>query len=325
MHRAAFIRWCARRVLQAIPVVIGVVVLTFTLIHIAPGDPIYFLAGDGGSAGYYADMRAKYGLDQPLPTQFVRYARALLTIDLGYSFMYQAPVSRVLRDYAPASIVLGSAGLALATLVGGLAGILSALTRSRVVDRAIRASASILYAAPVFWTGQMFILLLAVRAQWLPVAGMTSARVETSSVGRLADVGWHLVLPALTLSLAFGPVVMRVTRASVRSTARESFLSAATARGASRLRIITRHIVPYAAVPIIALVGQHATQLVAGAALTESLFGWPGLGYLVLHASVHRDYPLVIGAFLVISIGVVMLSAVADVLHAWMDPRVRLA
>lgn len=316
--------WVVRRVLLAIPVVVGVTTLTFILIHLAPGDPIYVLAGDGGSPSYYAEMRGKYGLDRSLTEQFVRYVRAVATGDFGYSFMFQAPVVGLLIDHAAASLLLGLSSLAIATIAGFVAGTLCAVTRSRTLDAAVRGTASVAYAAPVFWTGQVLVILAAVKLGWFPVGGMSTAREPLTGIAHVADVARHLALPAITLALPFAAVVARVSRASVLEGLQEPFVRAIYARGLSQWGVVTRHVIPNALVPVVALVGQHAAQIVASAALTEALFGWPGIGYLVLHASLHRDYPLVTAAFIVISSSVVFVNAIADAACGWLDPRIRL-
>jgi peptide/nickel transport system permease protein len=319
------IKWLGRRLLMAVPVVAGVTALTFVLIHLAPGDPIYALAGDGGSPAYYADMRARYGLDQPLVGQFATYTRLVFSGDLGHSFMFQAPVSRVLVDHLPASLLLGGAALVLAVVFGVALGIVSSLAPGTSLDRVIRVVSSVIYAAPVFWTGQVLMLLVALKLGLLPVAGMTSVREPLFGMSYAADVTRHLILPAIALALPFIAVVTSVTRASVLGMLGEPFIRAAAARGATRWRQVVGHAVPNAALPVTALIGQHAAGLVAGAALTESLFGWPGIGYLVLHASLHRDYPLVTGAFILISAGVVLVNVLTDAACAWLDPRARVA
>ncbi|MEP6782302.1 MAG: ABC transporter permease [Acidobacteriota bacterium] len=316
--------WILRRLLFAVPVVAGVTTLTFVLIHLAPGDPIYALAGDGGSPAYYADMRAKYGLDRSILDQFVRYVRAVGSGDFGYSFMFQSPVLTLLRDHAAASIVLGSAALMLGSVAGFAAGALCALTRSRLFDTLVRAGASITYAAPVFWTGQILIMVGAGQLGWLPVAGLGSAREQFIGFAWFADAARHLVLPAITLSLPLAAVVARVSRASILQGLREPYVRAVYARGLSRAGVVMRHVVPGALVPVATLIGQHAGDIVAGAALTESLFGWPGIGYLVLHASLHRDFPLVTAAFIMISSSVVLFNALTDAAVAWLDPRIGL-
>lgn len=316
-------RWFARRLLLGIPVIVGIATLTFVLVHLAPGDPIYLLAGDGGSPSYYAEMRAKYGLDRPLVEQFGRYVGAVLSADLGYSFMYQAPVFDVIVSHLPASLLLGVSALVLASLAGSGLGYLGAAHASLRADAIIRAGSSVAYAAPVFWTGQLLIIVVSVKLAWLPVAGMTAARGSATGIDAVLDVGRHLVLPSLTLALPFMAIVTRVSRASLLETLREPFVGAAYARGLTRHRVLSRHAAPLALLPVVMLVGQHAAQLAAGAALTESLFGWPGVGYLILHASLHRDYPLVTAAFMVIAAGVVLVNAIADALCAWLDPRIR--
>jgi peptide/nickel transport system permease protein len=293
-------RWLARRLLLAFPVVVGVTTLTFVLIHAAPGDPIYALAGDGGSPAYYTDMRARYGLDRPLVSQFAAYTAIVFRGDLGYSFMFQAPVARVLVEHLPTSLLLGVSALALAVTLGVALGVLAAMRPGGRLDRGIRILLPFLYAAPVFWTGQVLVLFLALELGLLPVGGIVSLREPATGVALLLDVLRHLVLPAFALALPFVAVIASVMRASVLEILQEPFVQAAAARGVNRATLVLRHAAPHAALPVTALIGQHATGLVAGAALTESLFGWPGMGYQVLHASLHRDYPLVTGSFIVI-------------------------
>ncbi|MEO5895780.1 MAG: ABC transporter permease [Vicinamibacterales bacterium] len=315
-------RWLARRALLAIPVIAGVTTLTFILVHLAPGDPIYLLAGDGGNASYYDAMRAKYGLDRPLLEQFLRYLAAAMTGDFGYSFMYQQPVVRVLLEHLPATILLGGTSLLLSLALGFGAALVCVTWPVRVVDAGLRAVASVMNSAPVYWTGQVFILTAAVQLGVLPAGGIASARESLEGFSRARDLLWHLALPAFTLSLPFAAVVMRISRVSMLEILREPHVRAALARGLSRPRLILRHVVRNASIPVVTLVGQHTAQLLAGAALTEALFGWPGIGHLVLHAGAHRDYPLVTAAFIFISAGVVLCNVLTDAATAWLDPRV---
>ena len=323
--RGSAARWLTRRGVLAVVVIAGVTTLTFILVHLAPGDPIYLLAGDGGSAAYYDAMRAKYGLDRPLLEQFLRYVRAVMSGDFGYSFMYQQPVVRVLLDHLPATLLLGGTSLVVSLALGLGAALVCVTWQVRPVDAAIRAVASVAHSAPVYWTGQLFILVAAVKLGILPSGGIGSARETLAGLDYAADLLWHLALPAVTLSLPFAAIVMRISRASMLDALREPYVRAARARGLSRPRLILRHVVRNASIPLVTLLGQHAAQLLAGAALTEALFGWPGLGHLVLHAGAHRDYPLVTAAFIVISAGVVFFNVLTDAAAAWLDPRVRLA
>ena len=320
-----FARWAVRRLLLALPVVAGITVLTFLLIHLAPGDPVYLLAGDGGSPAYYDEMRAKFGLDRPLIQQFAAYTRALVTGNFGHSFTYEAPVGAVLVRYAPASLLLGATALVLSLLGGAVLASASVMWRSRVLDGAIRAASALMYSAPFYWTGQLLILGVAVKLRLLPVGGLTTARETLYGAAFALDVLQHLVLPAATLSLPFMAVVGRVARAALLEAMNDTFMQAARARGLSARHLILRHGWPQAMPAVATLVGQHAPQIVGGAAFTEYLFGWPGLGHVILHAALHRDYPLVTSAFLFIAIAVVCANALADAACAWLDPRVRLA
>lgn len=317
--------WALRRLLAALPVVLGITILTFVLLHLAPGDPVYLLAGDGGSPAYYTDMRAKFGLDRPIAEQFVRYARAAFTGDFGYSFTYSAPVAEVLLVHAPASILLGATALALAVAGGMGLALLPALRRSTAFENATRVISALFYSAPVFWTGQILIIVVAVKLGLLPVGGMTTVRDTHTGAAYALDVAVHLILPAVTLSLPFMAVVARVARASFAAALDEGFVQAAMARGLTYRQVVVRHATPHAAVALATLVGQHAPQIVAGAAITEYLFAWPGVGSVILHASLHRDYPLVTSAFLIVSAAVVVSNALADALCAWLDPRIGLA
>lgn len=320
-----FARWAARRLLVAVPVIVGITVLTFLLIHLAPGDPVYLLAGDGGSPAYYDEMRAKFALDRPLIEQFATYTRAVAAGDFGYSFTYEAPVGAVLARYAPASLLLGATALVLSVLGGAAVASASVVWRSRVLDGAIRAASALMYSAPIYWTGQLLILVVALKLRLLPVGGLTTARETLSGAAFAFDVLQHLVLPAVTLSIPFMAVVARVARAALLEAMNDTFMQAARARGLSARQLLLGHAWPQAMSAVATLAGQHAPQIVGGAAFTEHLFGWPGLGSVILHAALHRDYPLVTSAFLFISIAVVCASALSDAACAWLDPRVRLA
>lgn len=317
-------RWALRRVLFAAPVVLGITTLTFTVIHLAPGDPLYLLGGDGGSPAYYDDLRTKFGLDRPLVEQFVLFVRAAMTGDLGHSFTYDAPVVRVIAEHAVPSVLLSGSAFGLA-LAGGVGlALLSTLHGGRRFDAAVQAAAAIMYSAPVYWTGQVLIIVVAVHWGLLPVGGMTSARHSYTGIERAFDVLRHLVLPAVALSMPLLAVVTRIARASLADALTEPFTQAALARGLSRRRVVIAHAAPHMMVALVTLAGQHAPQIVAGAAITEYLFGWPGLGSVILHASLHRDFPLVTSAFLMISSAVVLANAAADAVCAWLDPRIRL-
>lgn len=311
-----------RRTLQAIPLVAGIVTLTFILIHSAPGDPVYLMAGDGGDGAYYAAMRARYGLDRPMPEQYLHYVKAVLSGDFGFSYGYQQPVFRVIRDRMPATLALALPAFAIASILGIAAGVAGAATRRSRLDVALRLLTSTLYSAPVFWVAQILLLLFAVLIPIFPVGGMRSLRESTSgSVGTL-DLLWHLVLPCASLSVGYLAIIARVTRASVIVETRREYVRAARARGLSSSAVLLRHAVPNALLPIVTVAGHQVGMLLTSAGLTEAVFGWPGLGELLLDASAQRDYPLIIAILLTASLVVVAANVATDVVYTALDPRV---
>jgi len=314
-----------RRLLAAVPLVLGVMVIAFTLIHLAPGDPIQALAGDGGDAAYYAAMRARYGLDRPMPEQFGRYALAILRGDLGYSFSYGQPVDRVILARLPATLLLTGTALALSTALGILLGVLTATRPHGALDHGVAVVTLTAYAMPVFWLGQLLMLLFAVRLGLLPVQGMVSVREGYTGARHLLDVARHLALPVLTLALPQLALTARLTRTGLREALAEEYIATARAKGLAERAVLWRHALRNALLPVVTALGGHVGVLLTGAALTETVFAWPGLGRLLLDAALKRDYPLLMAIFLLVSVVVVVANLLTDLLYTTLDPRVRLA
>ncbi len=317
-------RYVARRLLAGVPLIVGVLAIAFGLIHLAPGDPIQALAGDGGDAAYYAAMRARYGLDRPVPEQFGRYALAILRGDLGYSFSYGQPVSRVILDRLPATLLLTGTALVLATALGIGLGVLTALRPHGALDHTVAVVTLTAYAMPVFWLGQLLVLLFAVRLGLLPVQGMISVREGYTGGRHLLDVARHLALPALTLALPQVALNARLMRTSLREALAEEYIATARAKGLAERAVIWRHALRNALLPVVTALGGHLGVLLTGAALTETVFAWPGLGRLLLDAALKRDYPLLMAIFLLVSVVVVAANLLTDILYTALDPRVRL-
>jgi peptide/nickel transport system permease protein len=317
-------RYIARRLLAGVPLIVGVLAIAFGLIHLAPGDPIQALAGDGGDAAYYAAMRARYGLDRPVPEQFGRYALAILRGDLGYSFSYGQPVSRVILDRLPATLLLTGTALVLATALGLGLGVLTALRPHGALDHTVAVVTLTAYAMPVFWLGQLLVLLFAVRLGLLPVQGMISVREGYTGGRHLLDVARHLALPALTLALPQVALNERLMRTSLREALAEEYIATARAKGLAERAVIWRHALRNALLPVVTALGGHLGVLLTGAALTETVFAWPGLGRLLLDAALKRDYPLLMAIFLLVSVVVVAANLLTDILYTALDPRVRL-
>ncbi len=312
-----------RRLLQAVPLLIGVLVITFTLIHLAPGDPVYILAGDGGDAAYYAQMHAYYGLDRSLPEQFVRYIGAMLRGDFGYSFSYQQPVYAVILSRLPATLLLMVTALAISTIIGLALGVLGARHPHTALDHGILAVVLAAYSMPVFWLGQLLVIVFAVWLKLLPVQGMVSARGDYSGVAYLIDLLQHLVLPAVTLGLLQLAVTARLTRTSVREALTEDFVRTARAKGLPERRVLFGHALRNALLPVVTVLGGQLGVMLTGAALTETIFAWPGLGRLLLDASLNRDYPLLMAIFILVAVTVVTANLLTDLAYALLDPRVR--
>ncbi|MBF6613257.1 MAG: ABC transporter permease [Chloroflexi bacterium] len=316
-------RYLLRRMLQAVPVLLGVLVLTFMLIHLAPGDPIYILAGDGGDAAYYAQMHAYYGLDRSLPEQLVRYLFAVLHGDFGYSFSYQQPVFSVILSRLPATLLLMGSALLFSTTVGLLLGVLAARRPRTPLDYCITAATLAAYSMPVFWLGQLLVIVFAVWLKWFPVQGISSVRESYTGLQAVGDVLNHLVLPAVSLGMLQLGVTSRLTRTSLREMLSEDFVRTARAKGLSERAVLTRHALRNALLPVVTVVGGHVGTMLTGAALTEVIFAWPGLGRLLLGATLSRDYPLLMAIFIMVSVTVVVANLLTDLAYVWLDPRVR--
>ncbi len=316
-------RYILRRLGQAVFLVVGVLVITFVLIHLAPGDPILILAGDGGNAAYYAEMHARYGLDKPLPEQLGRYILAVAQGNFGYSFSYQQPVLGVILGRVPATLLLMGTALTISTALGLGLGILAAVRPRTLLDHGIMVGTLTVYAMPVFWLGQLAIIVFAVWLKWLPVEGMTSARGDYSGLQHVGDVAAHLVLPATTLGLVQLALLARVTRTSLREILGEDFVRTARAKGLRERTVVLTHALRNALLPVVTVVGGQIGFLLTGAALTETIFAWPGLGRLLLDATLQRDYPLLMALFILVAVTVVSANLITDLVYTLLDPRVR--
>jgi peptide/nickel transport system permease protein len=312
------------RLLQAVPLVLGILILTFVLIHLAPGDPIYALAGQSGDAAYYAAMRAKFGLDQPLVEQLGIYLLNALHGDFGYSYTHSQPVFAVIADRIPATLLLMVPAVALSSVLGVWLGVQSAANLDGPADHAIVAGTLLGAAVPAFWLGQLLVIFFAAGLGLFPVQGMSTARGSPTGLAGLLDVLHHLVLPVLTLATLQLTLVTRLTRSGLREALTEDYVRTGLAKGLNGVQVLLRHALPNALLPVVTLVGSQFGTLLTGAVLTEIIFAWPGLGRLLYDATLTRDYPLLMGIFLLASVSVIMANLVVDLLYGWLDPRVRL-
>jgi len=316
-------RYVVRRLLQAVPLLLGVLVVNFTLIHLAPGDPLYLLAGDGGDERYFAAMRAKYGLDQPLSTQLWLYLRGTASGEFGYSYAYARPVFAVIFSRLTPTLLLMGVSLAVSTLIGIWLGLIAARKARSKVDHTILLLTLVGYGMPAFWLGQLLVMLFSVRLGWFPVQGMEDARQDYHGLARVIDILRHLVLPVTTLSMLHLALITRLTRTGLREELSKDYARTAHAKGLSSAVVANRHGLPNALLPVVTVIGNDIGTLFSGAVLTEIIFAWPGLGRLLYDATLNRDYPLLMGIFLLVGASVIITNVITDVAYTFLDPRVK--
>ncbi len=315
-----------RRLLQGIVILATVATITFILVHLAPGGPF---AGKLDDARFTPAMREalvhRYGLDQPLPTQYVRYVGRLLHGDLDISLAQQRPVRTILAEAIPRSLLLMSVALICGFALGIVVGAWQAARRGSWLDRVTGRVSVAIAALPDFWLALTLLLVFAVRLRWFPVSGMVDDTMHEylSPIGKLRDIVWHLALPATTLTLIIAAVVARYQRQALLDVLPDEFVRAARAKGATERRIVLHHALRNALLPTIALFGMALPALVGGSVFIEFIFAWPGMGRAAVEALGARDYPVVLGTTLVSSALVVVGSMVSDLLAAVVDPRRR--
>jgi peptide/nickel transport system permease protein len=315
-------RYLLRRLLQVVPAVVGIVLLAFVVIHTAPGDPVVALGGEHGDAAYYAFIRARFGLDRPLPEQLLAYVTRVLRGDLGQSFVHGRPVARVVAERLPATLLLMSTALALSSVIGVWLGVVAARRADRPADLAVRTAALLAHAMPSFWLAQVAAITLALGTGLFPVQGITDPRQALTGWRFGLDVLHHLTLPALVLAAGELAVTTRLTRTGVLEALGTDYARTARAKGLSE-RAVVRHALRNALLPVVTVIGGRAGMLFTGAVLVETVFAWPGLGQLMLSSILTRDIPVLLGLFILTSLAVIIANLLTDVAYAWLDPRVR--
>jgi peptide/nickel transport system permease protein len=303
------VRYLLRRLLLTIPVLLGVATLVFSLIHLIPGDPAVAMLGDSADSEQVARLRRELGLDRPLVEQYFAYLTGVLRGDLGHSLRTAQSVTEVIAERAPATIELAVVAMLVAIIVAIPLGVVAAVWRGTAIDRLAMTLALAGISLPNFWLGPLLALILAVEAGWLPVSGRGTPA--------------HLVLPAATLGIALAAILARMTRASVLEELRELYVTAARARGATRVRAITRHAFRNSLIPVVTIIGLQFGAVLTGAVITETIFAWPGIGRLLVQSIGFRDYPMVQGCILLIAVTYVVVNLLTDLVYGWLDPRVR--
>jgi peptide/nickel transport system permease protein len=298
-----------RRLLLLVPTVLGVLTLVFFLVHLIPGDPVEVMLGETASRADMSQLRADLGLDRPLGEQYAHFLGGLARGELGRSYFYRKPVLAVIAGALPATALLAAAALAVALLIALPVGVLAAVRRDRLTDRLALVGSLVGVSMPNFWLGPLLIILFSFRLGWLPVSGREGAA--------------SLVLPALTLGTALSAILVRMVRASMLDVLGEDYLRTARAKGVGERTVIGRHALRNALLPVVTIVGLQFGALLSGAVITENVFAWPGVGTLLIQAISARDYPLVQGCVLVISLCYVVVNFLTDLLYSVIDPRVR--
>ena len=312
-------RYLARRLLLAVPVLVGVSIVVFMVLHLSPGDPAEIMLGSAATKEDLARLRADLGLTQPLPVQYVRWMGHVLRGDLGRSLWMRRPVLPDVLERFRATVLLTGTALVISTLGGVALGVLAASRPHSWLDR-LSAVASLFGASmPVFWLGIVLMVIFALQLGWLPASGMWAPY----GGGGAGDLLAHLALPAVTLAAASVTIIARLTRSTMLEVLGQDYIRTARAKGLVERLVIARHGLRNALIPIVTVVGVQAGYLLGGAVLTETVFAWPGVGTLMVQGILARDFPLVQGCVLVIAVAFVLVNLAVDLLYAWVDPRIR--
>lgn len=305
--------------------ILVIATINFVLVHSAPGDPALVIAGQSGAtdAKFIEQVRADYGLDRPYLVQLGTYLGKVAQLDLGYSYRQRRAVSDLILERLGPTLLLTLSAFFLSLIGGVLFGALAGTRHGRWSDLAILLASLLLYATPVFWLGLMLVLVFSIQLEWLPAFGY--ADIRAAGYGRLEyalDVARHLILPAITLSAIYMAVYTRLMRSSLIEVSHEDHVRTARAKGLTEGAIVRGHMLRNAAVPVVTFAGLQAGALIGGAVVVETVFAWPGLGRLTFDAVTARDYPVLLGLFLVTSMLVIAVNLLTDLIHRLIDPRV---
>jgi len=325
-----------KRLAMLAPVLIGVSIIAFSLIHIAPGDPARTMLGERATQEQLNEIREKYGLDKPLYVQYGIWLNGVLHGDLGRSITTHEQVSKEIFDRFPNTVELSIAAMLFAIVIGGIAGVISASKQYSITDYTFMGIALFGISMPVFWLGIMLMMIFGVWLGWLPIGGridllipyqrvtgfMVFDSIITGNLEALISVLRHLILPAIALGTIPMAMIARVTRSSMLEVLRQDFIRTERAKGLSERAVIYKHAVRNAMVPVVTVIGLNTGLLLAGAILTETVFSWPGLGRLVVEAVYERDYPLVVGSILIFAIIFVIVILITDIFYTYIDPRI---
>ncbi|UFX45654.1 ABC transporter permease [Bradyrhizobium sp. 41S5] len=311
------------RIAQLVAVILVIATFNFVLVRAAPGDPAQVMAGQSGASDpkLLDDLRKEYGLDKPYFVQLVSHLGRVVRLDLGYSYRQRRPVVDLILERLPATLLLTVTAFCLALLIGTALGALAGLAAGSVLDTVFTVLSLVLYATPVFWLGLMLVLVFSVALGWLPPFGYETINVQLSPIEHALDIMKHMIMPVTSLAAIYLAIYARLMRSSIIEVAQQDFIKTARAKGLSGTRIVVGHMLRNALVPVVTVAGMQAGALVGGAVVIETVFAWPGLGRLTFEALLQRDYPVLLGIFLILSIVVIALNLFTDLVYRLIDPR----
>jgi peptide/nickel transport system permease protein len=310
-----------RRLLLVLPVLFGVSVVVFGIMHLSPGDPARIMLGAGASTEDVVRVRQEFGLDRPIYVQYWNWISGVVQGDMGRSISLHRPVLPEVMMRFQNTVLLTSVAILISFSLGIAMGVVSAVKRGSLFDRLLILTATIGLSLPAFWFAMMLIILFSVNLGWLPGTGMTSS----IGGGGFFDIAKHMILPALALSVVPMAVVARYTRSTVLEVIAQDYVNTARAKGLRERVIIMRHVLRNAMVVIITMLGLQIGFMLAGAVYIENVFSWPGLGHMLVEAILRRDYPLVQGGVLVVATSYVFVNLLTDIAYGYLDPRIRLS
>lgn len=332
------IQFLLRRFFYVFPAFIGVTLLTFSLIHLIPGDPVELRAGERGiSAERHAKLKAEMGLDKPLAVQYLKYINGVFHGDLGRSFVTKRPILEEFMTLFPATLELSVCAMVIAILFGLPAGIIAGVKRGSPIDHTVMGVSLTGYSMPIFWWGLLLILFFSVKLGWTPVSGRLSAlfwidtdtgfmlidTLRSNEPGAFKSAVSHLILPAIVLGTIPLAVIARMTRSSMLEVLQADYVRTAKAKGLSPFRVVMVHALRNALIPVITVIGLQTGVLLAGAILTETIFAWPGVGKWIVESINRRDYPAIQGGILIIATLIILVNLGVDLLYGIVNPRIR--
>ena len=332
-------RYIARRLLNLIPVLLGITLLVFAFLHFIPGDPATVLAGERATPEQLEALRERLGLNQPLPAQYLAFLWNLIRLDFGTSILSGVSVIEEIRNRWPATFELSVAAMLISIIIGIPAGVLAAVRKNSALDNLTMSGSLIGVSMPVYWLGLLLIYLFAVNLKWLPPSGRISVDAGFSfksitgfyvldallqlDIKALKDVLEHLILPALTLSTIPLAVIARITRSAMLEVLSQDYIRTARAKGVLERWVIFKHALKNALLPVVTIVGLQFGTLLGGAILTETIFSWPGIGLWIYEGILARDYPVVQGGVVFVAVAFVLINLFVDVSYALLDPRIQ--